>query len=73
MDMILEFSKLDMPVKIGTMAIIHLTHAIVCAIIAGHRNRDRKNWFFLALFFQVAALVWLLIAPTRSLPPSETE
>ena len=73
MDVISQFVSLDLPVKIGTLAIVHLTHAIVCAIIAGHRHRDRKKRFFLALFFQVAALAWLLIAPAKSPPPSETE
>jgi len=71
MDIIAQFSNLEVPTKIGTLAVIHITHAIVCAIIAGHRRRDRKRWFFLALIFQVAALAWLLIAPARPLPPSE--
>lgn len=48
-------------IGIATGLIISVVFAIVCASLAGGRNRSRVGWAILGFFFPVIALVVLLI------------
>ena len=41
--------------------VISVVFAIVCASLAGGRNRSRVGWAILGFFFPISALVVLLI------------
>ena len=42
--------------------------AIICALIAGHKNRSRVGWFALGFFFSLAALCVLACLRPRHQP-----
>ncbi len=48
-------------IGIATGLIVSIVFAIVCASLAGGRNRSRVGWAILGFFFPIIALVVLLI------------
>jgi peptidoglycan/LPS O-acetylase OafA/YrhL len=58
-----------------TVVIAVLISAIVCgafaAVVAGSKNRNKGNWFWAGLLFNIVALI--AIAGMPSLPPPKPE
>ena len=52
---------MDNAVPIISGLVISVVFAIVCASLAGGRNRSRVGWAILGFFFPIIALVVLLI------------
>jgi len=57
-----EGAEMDQGVIVGISGlIISIVFAIVCASLAGSRNRHRVVWGILGFFFPIIALIVLLI------------
>ena len=52
---------MDQTIAVISGLVISVVFAIVCASLAGGRNRSRVGWAILGFFFPVIALVVLLI------------
>ncbi len=52
---------MDQSIAVISGLVISVVFAIVCASLAGGRNRSRVGWAILGFFFPVIALVVLLI------------
>ncbi len=48
-------------IAVASGLVISVVFAIVCASLAGGRNRSRVGWAILGFFFPIIALVVLLI------------
>ena len=52
---------MDQTIAVVSGLVISVVFAIVCASLAGGRNRSRVGWAILGFFFPIIALVVLLI------------
>ena len=49
---------------LGSLVVIQIMDAIMCAIIASNRGRPKKEWFFWGLAVPVIPLALILILPS---------
>ena len=51
---------------IGLVILFSVIAAIVCALVAGNRGRNRLGWGLLGLLFSIVTLIVLLVLPRRN-------
>jgi len=47
-----------------TMVLLWVASGILCAYVAGQKNRDKGSWFLAGLFFGIFAVIAVVAVPT---------